>query len=169
MVLSNLVEDPFAWLDMTVGIHVGPNATESDLPILVVKGAACQPGAVCKACGLCCGRTCALEMTCAGWHGLRSGGLLGGHRSQCRSERGGSAEPFEDGNRTVSFITKGWAGGMTEMFTSANSFYVARLQGIGAKPMIGWDVSPYLSVAHKIYSKRSATPCRGRATSRKKR
>ena len=31
-----------------------------------------------------------------------------------------------DGDRTVAFITKGWAGGMQELFTSANSFYAAQ-------------------------------------------
>ena len=45
-----------------------------------------------------------------------------------------SAEPFEDGDRTVAFITKGWAGGMTEIFTSANSFYVAGQHCIRAMP-----------------------------------
>jgi hypothetical protein len=31
----------------------------------------------------------------------------------------------QDKDRTVAFITKGWAGGAQEIFTSANSFYVA--------------------------------------------
>ena len=37
----------------------------------------------------------------------------------------------EDGDKTVAFITKGWAGGMQEMFTNANSFYAARMVGMG--------------------------------------
>ena len=42
--------------------------------------------------------------------------------------------PAQDKDRTVAFITKGWAGGAQEIFTSANSFYVAgmaRFLGIG--------------------------------------
>ena len=56
-----LYEDPFAWMDMTFGIHIGPNCSESDMPTLWVRGAGCQPGAVCKCCGLCCGRSCHLD------------------------------------------------------------------------------------------------------------
>eukprot|EP00438_Fugacium_kawagutii_P025737 Skav221033 [mRNA] locus=scaffold1448:102159:115189:+ [translate_table: standard] len=35
-----------------------------------------------------------------------------------------SGQMIQDGDRTVAFITKGWAGGMQELFTSANAFYV---------------------------------------------
>mmetsp|Transcript_30689 Transcript_30689/g.70885 ORF Transcript_30689/g.70885 Transcript_30689/m.70885 type:complete len:508 (-) Transcript_30689:89-1612(-) len=93
-----VISDPFAWMDMTFGIHLGPNATQEDPPMLSVRGAACQPGAVCQVCGLCCGRKCQeayLEVV----------------------------DP-NDGDRTVAFITKGWAGGMQELFTAANTFYI---------------------------------------------
>lgn len=93
-----IISDPFAWMDMTFGIHIGPNATQSDPPILIARGAACQPGTMCQCCGLCCGRSCQeayLEVI----------------------------DPNAD-DRTVAFITKGWAGGMQELFTSANTFYV---------------------------------------------
>ena len=49
----------------------------------------------------------------------------------------------QDKDRTVAFITKGWAGGAQELFTSANSFYVAGLGsflgigGLGVGPW-GW-------------------------------
>eukprot|EP00913_Durusdinium_trenchii_P009720 g9132.t2 len=58
MVKLGIISDPFAWMDMTFGIHIGPNASESDVPALWVRGAACQPGATCTLCGLCCGRSC---------------------------------------------------------------------------------------------------------------
>lgn len=93
-----IISDPFAWMDMTFGIHIGPNAQESDPPALIARGAACQPGAVCKLCGVCCGRT-------------------------CREAYLEVVDP-NDKDRTVAFITKGWAGGAQEIFTSANSFYV---------------------------------------------
>lgn len=93
-----VISDPFAWVDMTFGIHLGPTATKDDAPILKVKGAACQPGAVCQLCGLCCGR-------------------------QCQEAYLEVVDP-NDGERTVAFITKGWAGGLQEMFTSANSYYI---------------------------------------------
>ncbi|CAK9031137.1 unnamed protein product [Durusdinium trenchii] len=98
MVKLGIISDPFAWMDMTFGIHIGPNASESDVPALWVRGAACQPGATCTLCGLCCGRSCQeayLEVI----------------------------DPH-DGDKTVAFITKGWAGGMQEIFTNANCFYV---------------------------------------------
>lgn len=41
----------------------------------------------------------------------------------------------QDKDRTVAFITKGWAGGAQELFTSANSFYVA---GMGSFLGIGF-------------------------------
>jgi len=90
-----IISDPFAWMDMTFNLHIGPNATSDTPPSLSVRGAGCQPGAVCQCLGLCCGRHCQeayLEVV----------------------------DP-QNGDKTVAFITKGWAGGMKELMTSANN------------------------------------------------
>jgi hypothetical protein len=94
-----IITDPFACIDMTFNIHVGPDATPDSPPALCVKGAACQPGAHCQLCGLCCAAR------------------------RCREAYLEVVDPNAK-DATVAFITKGWAGGLEEVFTSANSFYI---------------------------------------------
>ena len=61
-------------------------------------------------------------------------------RSPVRTTKNFSSQ---DGNRTVAFITKGWAGGAQELFTSANSFYVAGL-GWGSGVLGCWGLGFWL-------------------------
>eukprot|EP00928_Gymnodinium_smaydae_P024079 TRINITY_DN1960_c1_g2_i1.p1 TRINITY_DN1960_c1_g2~~TRINITY_DN1960_c1_g2_i1.p1 ORF type:complete len:482 (-),score=63.49 TRINITY_DN1960_c1_g2_i1:231-1676(-) len=93
-----IISDPWHCLDMTFHIHVGPNATEESWPTLIVRGAGCQPGADCDCCCGCCGRT-------------------------CREAYLEVINPKKD-DKTVAFITKGWAGAGKETFTNANNYYV---------------------------------------------
>eukprot|EP00928_Gymnodinium_smaydae_P046632 TRINITY_DN31077_c0_g1_i2.p1 TRINITY_DN31077_c0_g1~~TRINITY_DN31077_c0_g1_i2.p1 ORF type:complete len:423 (+),score=71.61 TRINITY_DN31077_c0_g1_i2:51-1319(+) len=92
-----IICDPWSCLDMTFSIHMGCDASSSTPPSLLIRGAGCQPGSVCSCLGLCCARFKEIFLEVL--------------------------DPKLE-NKTVAFITKGWAGGLKEIFTVADKFCV---------------------------------------------